>query len=67
MDDKTAVAHCVCNSDGTKTDGSEEELVNITGNSKNVKVKGSHHSPGVAQILGRIIALLFHDCGTRRG
>ena len=27
----------------------------------------SHYRPGVAQTVGRGIALLFHDCGTRRG
>ena len=32
-----------------------------------VKVKGSHYRPGVAQRVGIGIALLFHDCGTRRG
>jgi len=32
-----------------------------------VKVKCSHYRPGVAQRVGRGIALLFHDRGTRRG
>jgi len=32
-----------------------------------VKVKRSRYRPGVAQKLGRGIALLFHDYGTRRG
>jgi len=32
-----------------------------------VKVKWSCYRPGVAQRVGRGIALLFHDCGTRRG
>jgi len=32
-----------------------------------VKVKWSRYRPGVAQRVGRGIALLFHDCGTRRG
>jgi len=32
-----------------------------------VKVKLSHYRPGVAQRVGRGIALLFHDRGTRRG
>jgi len=32
-----------------------------------VKVKGSRYRPGVAQRVGRDIALLFHDRGTRRG
>ena len=31
------------------------------------KVKFSRHRPGVAQRVGRGIALLFHDRGTRRG
>ena len=31
------------------------------------KVKISRYRPGVAQRLGRDIALLFHDHGTRRG
>ena len=32
-----------------------------------IKVKVSHYRPGVAQRVGRGIALLFHDRGTRRG
>ena len=32
-----------------------------------VKVKWSRYRPGVAQRVGRDIALLFHDRGTRRG
>jgi len=32
-----------------------------------VKVKFSRYRPGVAQRVGRDIALLFHDRGTRRG
>ena len=32
-----------------------------------VKVKWSCYRPGVAQRVGRGIALLFHNCGTRRG
>jgi len=31
------------------------------------KLKWSRYRPGVAQRVGRGIALLFHDCGTRRG
>jgi hypothetical protein len=31
------------------------------------KVKWSRYRPGLAQRVGRCIALLFHDCGTRRG
>ena len=34
---------------------------------KKVKVKWSRYRPGVAQRVGRCIALLFHDRGTRRG
>jgi len=30
-------------------------------------IKWSHYRPGVAQRVGTGIALLFHDCGTRRG
>jgi len=33
----------------------------------NVKVKCSRYRPEVAQRVGRGIALLFHDRGTRRG
>jgi len=32
-----------------------------------LKVKWSHYRPGVAQRVGRCIALLFRDRGTRRG
>ena len=32
-----------------------------------VKVKWSRYRPRVAQRVGRGMALLFHDCGTRRG
>jgi len=32
-----------------------------------VKVKVSRYRPGVAQTVGRGIALLFYDRGTRRG
>jgi len=38
----------------------------ITVNVK-LKVKWSRYGPGVAQRVGRGIALLFHDRGTRRG
>jgi hypothetical protein len=34
---------------------------------KKVKVKWSRYRPGVAQRVARVIALLFHDRGTRRG
>ena len=39
----------------------------IYGHLKGEKVKWSHYRPGVAQRVGRGIALLFHDCSTRRG
>ena len=32
-----------------------------------VKVNFSFYRPGVAQSVGRSIALLFHDRGTKRG
>ena len=32
-----------------------------------VNIKWSRYRPGVAEMVGRGIALLFHDCGTRRG
>ena len=35
--------------------------------SKKVKVKWSRYRPGVAQRVGKGIALLFHDRGTRKG
>jgi len=34
---------------------------------KKLKVKWSRYRPGVAQRVGRGIALLFHDCGIRMG
>ena len=34
---------------------------------KKKEVKWSLYKPGVAQRVGRGIALIFHDCGTRRG
>ena len=34
---------------------------------KKVKVKCPCYRPGVAQRVGRGIALLFQDCGIRRG
>jgi len=34
---------------------------------KKVKVKFSRYRPGVAQRVGRVIALLFHDRGTGKG
>ena len=35
--------------------------------SKKVNVKWSRYRPGVAQSVGKVIALLFHDRDTRRG
>ena len=32
-----------------------------------IKVKWFRYSPGVAQRVGRVVALLFHDRGTRKG
>ena len=34
---------------------------------KKKEVKFSRYRPGVAERVGRGIALPFHDCGTRRG
>jgi len=34
---------------------------------KGKKVKFSRYRPSVAQRMGRGIALLFHDCSTRKG
>jgi len=47
--------------DSRYTDWANRPTVNI------VKVKCSRYRPGVAQGVGRDIALLFHDRGTRRG
>jgi len=46
-----------------------QELLSITGHQSHieVKLKWSLYRPHVAQRVGRGIALLFHDCGTRRG
>ena len=41
------------------------QCLEMQGNHKNVKC--SRYRPGVAQRVGRVIALLFHDRGTRRG
>ena len=53
---------CIQNSDGTswkaKTWKTKKEIK---------KVKSSRYRPGVAQRVGRGIALLFHDHGTRKG
>jgi len=32
-----------------------------------IYIKISRYWPGVAQRVGRVIAVFFHDCGTRRG
>ena len=34
---------------------------------RKVKIKFSHYRPSVGQRVGRGIALLFHDRGTRKG
>ena len=44
----------------------EDKHVDPSNNCK-VKVKWSRHRSGVAQTLGRGIALLFYDLGTRKG
>jgi len=41
-------------------------LFDKTGIKERVKVKISRYRPGVARRVGRGIALLFHDRGTRR-
>jgi len=55
----------------TQPDQSLEDQFNpsmpVSVHCKKVKVKISHYRPSVAQRVGRGIALLFHDCGTRRG
>ena len=42
-------------------------IIFVKFNSLKKKVKWSLYRPGVAQRVGRRIALLFHDRGTRRG
>jgi len=46
-----------------------QELLSITGQHSHIKVKVKwfRYRPGLAQRVGRGIALLFHDCGTWRG
>jgi len=44
-----------------------EVLREVNNNNNNNKVKWSCYRPGVAQRVGRGIALLFHDCSTRKG
>jgi len=41
--------------------------LNNNNNNNNNKIKFSRYRSGVAQSVGRGIALLFHDRGTRRG
>ena len=43
------------------------KTIQWTNKGNKVKVKWSHCRPGVAQRVGRGIALLFHDRGTRTG
>ena len=46
----------------------ERDMIkNVYRSSSTVKAKWSRYRPGVAQRMGRGIALLFHDRGTRRG
>ena len=48
----------------------EKSLSNYTSHSRRTsvkKVKFSRYRPGVAQRVGKGIALLFHDRGTRSG
>ena len=47
--------------------GSLIKVHNVKGKKVKVKVKWSRYRPSVAQRVGRGIALLFHDRGTRRG
>jgi len=44
----------------------ESRLCNNCCGGKTIKVKWSRYRPGVAHMVGRGIALLFHDRGTRR-
>ena len=48
-------------------DEEKQQRKGLNNNNNKVKVKGSRYRPGVAQRVGRGIALLFHDPGTRRG
>jgi len=43
------------------------KIIKFTRELSYVKVKCSRYRPSVAQRVGRGIALLFHDRGTRRG
>jgi len=47
--------------------GGWSSFVCINNNNNNNKVKWSRYRPSVAQRVGKGIALLFHDRGTRRG
>jgi len=49
-----------------QTQALQRATTRIVGN-RTIKVKWSRYRPGVAQRMGRGIALLFHDRGTRRG
>ena len=71
---KTNVKFCLKNTNKTawlrlyNLAGTEWELpVEDALASKHLKVKWSSYRPGVSQTVGRGIALLFHDLGTRRG
>ena len=55
-------------SDVTASDVQPSDSSNIPSTEKGkVRVKFSRYRPGVAQRVGRVIPLLFHDRGTRRG
>ena len=55
-------------SDATASDVQPSDSSNIPSTDKGkVKIKCSRYRPGVTQKVGRGIALLFHDRGTRRG
>jgi len=46
--------------------GPREHILGPLSLRKGKKVKCSRYRPGVAQRVGRFIAVLFHDRGTRR-
>jgi len=62
---RARVCVCAC---GDSRRGSDKYVFDVYKNVKvKVKVKWSRYRPGVAQRVGRGIALLFNDRGTRRG
>ena len=60
---------CFCDTFPSSGRRQNKEIYNINSPLEyvKVKVKRSRYRPGVAQRVGRGIALLFHDRGTRRG